>query len=215
MSQLIKFIVPAAAGTVTAKKINLSTDAVIETTSTVSVSTNGGIYTATFSDATTGTFLFRIYDDGVAFASAILDIDTASGTWGDVGDSEAAIRRIEDILDGITSESLGTAVASNTATFTVYKDEAASISGTVVDSDSLPVDLTTHTLSFVLSTIDDVYIATISSISVSGVDSNVYTLTLPNTYTQSLRAIKYALRSASANVVLAKGLISVEPASDA
>ncbi len=64
MSQTIKMITPPGAGTITAKKINPTTDAVVETTSSVTISTNGGVYSAVFSDATTGTFIFRLYDNG-------------------------------------------------------------------------------------------------------------------------------------------------------
>jgi hypothetical protein len=87
-------IVPAGVGTITAKKINLSSDAVVETTSSVTASTNGGVYSASFTDSTTGTFLFRIYDNGVAFASIVLAIDAASGTWGETEDIDAEVKKI-------------------------------------------------------------------------------------------------------------------------
>lgn len=94
MAQVIKMIVPAGSGTITAKKINISSDAVVETSSSVSVSTNGGIYSASFTDSTTGTFLFRLYDDGVAFASIVIAIDAASGTWGETEDIDSEVKKI-------------------------------------------------------------------------------------------------------------------------
>ncbi len=94
MSQTIKMITPPGAGTITAKKINPTTDAVVETTSSVTISTNGGVYSAVFSDATTGTFIFRLYDNGVPFASIVLAIDAANGTWGEIEDIDSEIRKI-------------------------------------------------------------------------------------------------------------------------
>lgn len=94
MAQVIKMIVPAGAGTITAKKINISSDAVVETSSSVTRSTNGGIYSASFTDSTTGTFLFNLYDDGVSFASIVLAIDVASGIWGEIEDIDAEIKKI-------------------------------------------------------------------------------------------------------------------------
>jgi hypothetical protein len=55
MAQVVKMITPIGAGTITAKKINISSDAVVETSTSVSLSTNGGIYSASFTDSTTGT----------------------------------------------------------------------------------------------------------------------------------------------------------------
>jgi len=109
MAQVIKMITPVGAGTITAKKINTSSDAVVAAAASVSLSTNGEVYSASFNDTTTGTFLFRLYDDGVGFASLVLTIDAASGTWGDLTDStSAALEAIQAKTDLITSKTVGT-----------------------------------------------------------------------------------------------------------
>jgi len=112
MAQVIKMITPIGAGTITAKKINTSSDAVVATATSVSLSSNGQVYSASFNDTTTGTFLFRLYDDGVGFASIVLDIDAASGAWGDLtdisNDITAALDAIQAKTDLITSKTVGT-----------------------------------------------------------------------------------------------------------
>ena len=103
MAQVIKMIVPAGVGTITAKKINMSSDAVVETSSSVTRSTNGGIYSASFTDSTTGTFLFNLYDGGVAFASIVIAIDSASGTWGETEDVDAEVKKIPRAAESLTA----------------------------------------------------------------------------------------------------------------
>lgn len=88
-----------------------------------------------------------------------------------------------------------------------FINENLQISPSVYDIENDPVDLSAITLKFVISTKNEVHVLTIpdADITVSGADNNVFTLTLPDTFTDTLGAYRYSLRNSSTDVVLAQG----------
>lgn len=94
---------------------------------------------------------------------------------------------------------------------TAFINENLYISQSVYDSNLDPVDLSVYTLKFVIATKNETHVMTIidSSINVTGADNNTYSLTLPDTFTDTLGSYQYSLRDASSDVVLAHGPLLV------
>lgn len=93
---------------------------------------------------------------------------------------------------------------------TAFVNENLVISQSVYDASSDPVNLSAYTLKFVIATKNETHVLTITSgINVTGADSNTYSLTLPDTFTDTLGSYQYSLRDASSDIVLAHGPLLV------
>lgn len=94
---------------------------------------------------------------------------------------------------------------------TAFINENLVISQSVYDSSLDPVDLSAFTLKFVIATKSETHVLTIADadIDITGTDSNTFTLTLPDTFTDTLGSYQYSLRIASTDVVLAHGPLLV------
>lgn len=94
---------------------------------------------------------------------------------------------------------------------TAFINENLDVSHSVYDSSLDPVDLSALTLKFVIATKNETHVLTINDadIDVTGTDSNTFTLTLPDTFTDTLGSYQYSLRDASSDVVLAHGPLLV------
>jgi hypothetical protein len=202
MAQVINIISSATIGAATAKLLNISSGSVAYTAS--SATHTGGLwYACSFTGVTQGSYAFCLYDGGTERAGMLVVIDAADGIWGDLTNTTTP--------SGTDTRT----VTASGSTFRLFKDEAATVSSSVTDQNGNAVDLSSYTLSFVLSDIAGTYIATISSVTVSGGANDTFSVAIPNTYTQILRSIRYSLRETTGNTALVNGLIEVGIAPDA
>lgn len=113
---------------------------------------------------------------------------------------------------GVTLPTSSTQISRVEGTeITAFINENLVVSQSVYDSESDPVDLSALTLKFVIATKNETHVLTINDadIDVTGTDSNTFTLTLPDTFTDTLGSYQYSLRDASSDVVLAHGPLLV------
>lgn len=153
-----------------------------------------------------------------AKASALTPTDISSGTTFDnTSDSLEAIKdaggggggggsTVVTLPASLTQQSRveGTEI-------TAFINENLVISHSVYDSSLDPVDLSALTLKFVIATKNETHVLTINDadIDITGTDSNTFTLTLPDTFTDTLGSYQYSLRDASSDIVLAHGPLLV------
>lgn len=108
MAQVVQIFSSATVGAATAKLLDVS-DGSVEYTASSVTHTGGLWYVCSFTGVTLGTYAFCLYDGGTERAGMLVDIDAASGIWGDLTDStSASLEAIQAKTDLITSKTVGT-----------------------------------------------------------------------------------------------------------